>query len=160
MSTLYILSGCPASGKSSWAESHFDNIVSRDAIRFYYLEDGDEYFAHEREVQEEFYGTLADYLDNGDDVVADATHVTLASMKKTIGEVKHFASDENFRVVVIRFDTPLEVCLKRNAKRTGREFVPEKTIMEMKGKFDNVYVDGIQRIPKVKYVITISDWRV
>ena len=52
MPTLYVMSGMPGSGKTHYCKEHKnDGIhVSRDAIRFALLEDGDNYFAHENEV--------------------------------------------------------------------------------------------------------------
>ena len=52
---LYLMCGIPGSGKSHWAKGVKDAvIVSRDAIRFNLLKDGEDYFAHEDEVVETF----------------------------------------------------------------------------------------------------------
>lgn len=59
MANLYILSGCPGSGKSTWAKSHinpyFDKYVSRDDIRFSLVKENEEYFSKEKEVYRLFY---------------------------------------------------------------------------------------------------------
>ena len=53
---LYVLVGCPGSGKSTWAKKHLADTyyVSRDEIRFGLLKAGDDYFSHEDEVYEKF----------------------------------------------------------------------------------------------------------
>ena len=52
--TLYILSGCPASGKSTFGKKMSKitgiPIVSRDEIRFSLLKDDEDYFSHEEDV--------------------------------------------------------------------------------------------------------------
>ena len=57
---LIIMSGAPGCGKSTYArkycEEHKDTvIVSRDAIRFSLLKDGEHYFSKEIEVLRLFY---------------------------------------------------------------------------------------------------------
>ena len=51
---VWLLSGIPGSGKTSWAkkriEEHGGIHCSRDEIRFSVLEDDEDYFAHEDEV--------------------------------------------------------------------------------------------------------------
>ena len=44
--------GCPGSGKSTWAKKHLPDTyyVSRDEVRFSLLQDGEDYFSHEKEV--------------------------------------------------------------------------------------------------------------
>ena len=49
--TLWLIAGVPGSGKSTFLANHTNNpkakIVSRDAIRFKLLGDGDAYFKNE-----------------------------------------------------------------------------------------------------------------
>ena len=57
MSKLFLMMGAPGSGKSYWAEHHVtsvDKYISRDEIRFSMLEDGDDYFAKEGKVFDNF----------------------------------------------------------------------------------------------------------
>ena len=82
MAILYILCGPSACGKSTWRDAfiaeHSDQdirYVSRDEIRFSMLEEGEDYFAHEKEVFKKFVSTLAQTLVDGFDVIADATHL-------------------------------------------------------------------------------------
>ena len=55
MATLYILCGPSGCGKTTWAEQFMSDdedvrYVSRDEIRFSLLKEGEDYFAHEREI--------------------------------------------------------------------------------------------------------------
>ena len=57
---LYLMCGCPGSGKSTWAAKNVgpgDVIISRDQIRFDMLNDGEAYFCKENAVFNEVYFT-------------------------------------------------------------------------------------------------------
>ena len=41
----------------------------------------------------------------------------------------------NYKIVYVIFETALETCLDRNAKRTGRQNVPEDVIKSMYNNF-------------------------
>lgn len=87
MRKLIILMGIPASGKSTYAkellESQEDVLwVSRDEIRFSKLQKGEDYFAHEYEVIEEFFNSINRGMREYEITVADATHVTWCSRKQ------------------------------------------------------------------------------
>lgn len=125
--------GVPGSGKSTYLKKIKNfKVISRDAVRFAILDkyNTDEYFSHEVEVWAEFVKEIKDALDAGEDVVADATHLSKGSRRKLLNAVmpKH---GENKLVIGIYFDVPLDVCLERNAQRTGRAFVPEDQIRNM-----------------------------
>ena len=148
MSKLYLMAGAPGSGKTYWATHHLtenDKYISRDEIRFSMLEDKDDYFARENEVFDEFIKQINNSLMIYDNVFADATHLNFASRNKTISRI-HVPVDE---INVVFLDTSLNTCIKRNAQRTGRKFVPEIVIKNMYRSIDfpekeegikNVYV--------------------
>lgn len=130
MSKLYLMAGAPGSGKTYWATHHLtenDKYISRDEIRFSMLEDKDDYFARENEVFDEFIKQINNSLMIYDNVFADATHLNFASRNKTISRI-HVPVDE---INVVFLDTSLNMCIKRNAQRTGRKFVPETVIKNM-----------------------------
>lgn len=130
--TLYILSGVSGVGKSTYAKRNYDDcvIVSRDAIRFSLLEDGDDYFKYESIVQDRFYGDIAKAIDDGHDVVADATHINSKSVNKTIRNVKR-RTKADFDTCIIYFDSSLAWCHTNNEKRIGRAYVPPRVIADM-----------------------------
>lgn len=150
MSKLFLMSGAPGSGKSYWATHHLsknDKYISRDEIRFSFLQDKDDYFSKENEVFDEFIKQINEALKTYDNVFADATHLNFASRNKTLSRITTSASEVN----VVFLDTPLEVCLERNSHRTGRKYVPEKVIKNM---FSSIKMpekeEGIQKVYIVK----------
>jgi 2',3'-cyclic-nucleotide 3'-phosphodiesterase len=144
---LFVLCGCPASGKSTWVKEQSGVCVSRDAIRFSLLKDGDGYFAYEDKVYEIFVNEIQKNLDDGKDVYADATHLNETSRVKLLDALNL----EGVKLIAVRFDTPLNICLKRNEKRAGRACVPRSVLRRMfhtktdpaydeKYKFDEIII--------------------
>ena len=129
--TLYLMSGIPASGKSTYARklaaSNGAVYVSRDEIRFAILKDNEDYFSHEDEVFDLFIMNIQKTLDSGNDCIADATHLNLMSRLKTLLRLNL----TDVRVVLIIMETPIEECLSRNSKRTGRTRVPDVVVKKM-----------------------------
>lgn len=136
---LYIMCGPAGCGKSTFANEFMQKLsatgidkricISRDAIRFSLLKDGEDYFAHEDEVFANFIHAITSQLKDGVCVIADATHLNMGSRKKLTYAIDQEISD--YDIVYIVFDTPLDVCLKRNSFRLGRQCVPDETIKEM-----------------------------
>lgn len=91
------------------------------------LENGDNYFAKEKQVFKEFCKQVDNALQSYNNVIADATHLNSASRNKILKSIKNKIDEIN----VIFIDTPLDIALERNAKRTGRELVPEEVIKNM-----------------------------
>ena len=141
---LYIMTGIPASGKSTFCKQIFSNsphikIVSRDEIRFKILGDTDEYFAREKDVFSKFAAEIACYLNQEYDVVADATHLNYESRKKLINavwETRFF--DKPIDVIFINCSAELNEILRRNSLRGGRAKVPEVAIKEMANRYKPV----------------------
>lgn len=135
---LRVMVGIPASGKSTliekevWAleEEHKTTaVVSRDAVRFSMLKEGEDYFAHEDEVFEEFIRQINECMELGIDVVfADATHISPGSRFKLLSRL---LPDPNTKLVFEVMDVPVAECLNRNLKREGRERVPNTAIRNM-----------------------------
>lgn len=131
---LMILTGAPGSGKSTWANQQKNaKVISRDAIRFSLLSEDDEYFSKENEVLRLFYKNIQDALDNKnadyDTVIADASHLTSVRRYETIRELN---LDNLEEVINVQFIAPIEVCIARNANRTGRANVPNEVIRRMR----------------------------
>ena len=134
MSTLYLVSGVPGAGKSTWIKNHItidDVHVSRDRIRFSMLDDGDEYFAKEDEVFERFVHDVQMYLDRGKNVYADATHLGAPSRWKLINRLNLEGHD----LIALNFLASLDKCLLRNEQREGLAYVPPSVIRRMYNQY-------------------------
>lgn len=130
MGKLIMMIGIPGSGKSTWVKNNkidTDLWVSRDKIRFDKLKEGEDYFAHEDEVFEQFIEEIIWGLEMDKVVIADATHLNKTSRTKVLSKVARFA-DEIEAVVI---DVPLEVAFSQNDKREGRAWVKHGIIRRM-----------------------------
>ena len=134
MAKLFLTVGLPGSGKSTYLKNHCkenDVIVSRDAIRFSMVAEGEEYFSKEKEVFKEYCRQINENLAAGYNVFADATHLNAASRRKVLDKVKGYDM-----VGAIVMNTSLTEALRRNDNRTGREFVPRSVIRRMAAQFE------------------------
>lgn len=135
--TLIMMVGIPGSGKSTLARKFKEEIdglfgyesveiISRDAIRFSMITDGEDYFSREEDVVKVFYERINNATAKY--VIIDATHISKNSRAKVLNKVDKNKYRFTFAIVA---DTPLEICLERNQLRTGRECVPESAIINM-----------------------------
>ena len=129
--TLLLMVGPSGAGKSYWAaqfmKKHPDATwVSRDAIRFAMLKEGEDYFAHEDTVFDTFCKNIQQALDQGETgyVIADATHNNEKSRNLTLNKLKL----DNINVIPVVVNADLRTCLEHNNQRTGRARVPRKQI--------------------------------
>lgn len=115
MGDLFIMMGVPGSGKTTLAKKLVEDKpntirVSRDDIRFSLLEKGDEYLAE------------------GKNVIADATHLNWGSRKKLI----HNLTVKPDQILIVYVKVPLEKALKQNELRKGtKSYVPPEVIKNM-----------------------------
>lgn len=135
MSKLIIMSGPAGCGKSTWAKKYLEKypntaLVSRDKIRFSLLKEGEHYFSHEDDVYAIFCQTIKNFLIEGKDVIADATHLNEKSRKLLLDTIGLNLKKENLEIVSFRI--PLNINFQRNAQRTGpHEVVPTSVIRRM-----------------------------
>lgn len=150
---LYMLCGPSGCGKSTWARNfmieedrkeHDVRYVSRDEIRFSMLKEGEDYFAHEKDVVRKFTGTIQATLVDGFDVIADATHLTQFSRRKLTQIIDMLYTD--YHIIMVVFTSDPEVCVERNKARTGRANVPENVIRNMCRDFRVPTYDEDERI--------------
>ena len=130
--------GAPASGKSTWIENNLSklgknetHIISRDEIRFFLVKEDEPYFSKEKEVYAEFIQLIKKYIKmpGVNNIIVDATHLNSFSRNKLFRSIG--ADMINVDLYAIAFELPLDILLKRNAGRKGREFVPETAIKNM-----------------------------
>ena len=159
MAILYILCGPSACGKSTWRDAfiaeHSDKdirYVSRDEIRFSMLKEGEDYFAHEKEVFKKFVSTLAQTLTDGFDVIADATHLNEFSRKKLTNALDRIGVDYEIKYVV--FYTLYTDCCERDATREGMARVGPEVI---RGMFRSFKAPTLEEDRRATEIIEVGD---
>ena len=129
MGRLIMMMGIPGSGKSTWIKKNFPNVepVSRDAIRFELLQEGEDYFAHEDEVFDKFIHQIVGSLAVDEVTIADATHLNVKSRAKVLNRVRKFADF----IEIVWINPPLETAFKQNDMREGLAWVKHGIIRRM-----------------------------
>lgn len=128
---VWITCGPPGSGKSTFLAKHAQGpIISRDNIRFAFLEEGSDYFSMEDIVWTEFIKQIQFYINNihYTNIYIDATHLNRKSRNKLLTALDLSNVTE---INALCFNTSLDTCLKRNAQRSGLAKVPETAIKNM-----------------------------
>ena len=131
MADLYLMMGVPGSGKSTFLKNHVKKetsiIISRDAIRFSLLKEGEEYFSHEKEVVKIFWEKINAALADEKDVFVDQTSLTPRSRKYLLEHVHGYTYAN-----LIWIHEPLNICLERNELRKNtKAYVQRGTIKRM-----------------------------
>ena len=118
MSELIILRGLPASGKSTWARVHQLEapgalIVNRDALRR--MLHGDRPHSHADEAVTRLVrdAIISVALREGRSVISDDTNLT----PKHVADLTTLARCYGATVRIVALDTPLDVCIRRDAAR-------------------------------------------
>lgn len=144
---LYIMVGAPGCGKTTYVRTHaapgHSAHISRDAIRFAKLEEGESYFGREKEVYKTFIQQIIMAFDDCpwvDEVWADATHLTENSRKKLLSNLITVDID----VIPVVIMPELDICLGQNMLRTGRERVPDAIVEKMYNTYEDPANDRIE----------------
>lgn len=134
---LVVLSGIPASGKSTFAQRHFGvtAIVSSDACRAAICDDPSDQAAS-RDAFDLMDKIIAARMKFDRLCVADATHLTHESRKRLVDLSRRF----DYPAYLIAFDVPPDECKRRDAVRTDRR-VGQDVIDKYAGEF----VDDLER---------------
>ena len=143
MNYLIMFCGIPGSGKSTEARRMSRSLtarnltveyISRDELRFSMISNESEYFSKEKEVFNKFVEKMNNSLNKNDCTIIDATHISKASRAKILRRVEN---PNNVRLLVLYLTTPLDVCMRQNDLRTGRERVPHEVIEKMAKQFED-----------------------
>ena len=134
---VFLLCGAPGSGKSTWVKRQIEGEggiwCSRDNVRYSLLKDTDSYFAKEDEVFATWIRNIQQALDNNiENVYVDATHLNEVSRNKTLSQLN---IPNDYNLIAVCFRPSLSVCLERNAKRQGRERVPDHVVRSMYNRY-------------------------
>lgn len=135
MADLYLMAGCPGSGKSTFLKNKIKKetsiVVSRDTIRFSIVKPEEDYFSHEKEVLATFWEQINEALKTGKDVFVDQTSLTPRARKWLLQHVEGY---DHANLVWI--DEDLDTCLERNERRRGtRAYVPRDVLCRMYSQF-------------------------
>lgn len=149
-----ILTGIPGSGKSSWAKDFakrskdFYAYVSSDEMRGMLTgNEGD--ISKDGVIWGVLYKTLDVLLTKNVNIIFDATSYNKKARRKLFNIVEKF----DYTVEAMVFDTPLEVCLRRNQERTRK--VPENVIQYMYDMFEYPeFSEGFSAINRLSYPAT------
>ena len=148
MKILNIMIGLPGCGKSTFCEKELTEWndgewVSRDAIRFAILKEGESYFSHETVVFNSFISTIKKLMEKDEyNIFIDATHINSAARHKVLNRLNLKGDEE---ICYYFFDTPIEECMRRNRTREGLRRVPDTAIRDMKARAQFYITDAERR---------------
>lgn len=139
MTTLFIMVGPQASGKTTWAKNFYGNLsiegtyyVSRDEIRLDIVEENEPLFSKENLVFSYFCDKIAQHFHNGAyGIIADASHINYSARAKLIEELeKREMTKDKYEIIYVVMTTPYQECVRRDNLRTGRAHVTAKVIWD------------------------------
>lgn len=138
MKKLFILSGVPGSGKTTWAKRYAEAhsavcVCSRDDVRLSVTNSLVPNFKKEPIVYQVWVQRIEDAIKSNkyETIIADATNLQKSNRK----ELYHIFRDIDIEFIHVIFDVPLERALERNRQRI-EDFVPEHIVEDMYNKFD------------------------
>lgn len=132
--TAYVMIGVPGSGKSTWIKNNLPEVevMSRDIIRaeMGLCELGDKIVGdkfQEQEVTEKEYQKMQESCDSGTDFAVD--DINTGKYRKQLVD---FLRKNNYTIVMVRINTPLEVCQERRKGQIKPEVIERiyKSIIE------------------------------
>lgn len=107
MPTITLLVGLPASGKSTYARNTTTTIVSSDALRVeLYGDENDQ--CHNREVFQVLHARVQMALAHGEDVVVDATNLTMKSRRPLLDIARRYHAAAKTIIMATPFRTVIE----------------------------------------------------
>lgn len=147
MADLFLMSGVPGAGKSTFLKNRIKKdtsvVISRDVIRFSIVKPEEDYFSHEDEVLAIFWKQINEALAAGKNVFVDQTSLTPKARKWLLQHVEGYDHAN-----LIWIDEDIQTCLERNEMRRGtRAYVPRSVVCRMSEQFIEPSLDeGFYRI--------------
>ena len=144
---LYITIGIPGAGKTTWSKTYLEaERISKDDIKNY------------TDLDETYLDLIANNLKTGKDTIADSMQNTPLQRNSLIsGLSKRGLNIDDYFIMFMCFDIPLDVCKKRNAGREPSEQVGD-IIIDMCYKqliFPTLY--ELQEYPNCIDIIIIKE---
>lgn len=131
---LFLLSGPAGCGKSTWCKAQIEKNggiwISRDAIRFELVQEGEDYFSHEEEVFDKFISDIQGAINDPlrTNIYVDATHLNKTARDRVLRRLNTTLVDA---INCVFFDINAETAIERNEPRTGQAHVPRSVIRRM-----------------------------
>ena len=128
MTTLYLLSGIPGSGKTTLAhqlaEQHNATVHSYDELPM-----ANTKASMDGSVKQAWLASIREDLQAGKSVICDGLNLTVADRKELLSYVADIPCEKVLYVKIV----PLETCLQRNRERKTRlpDFVVEQSAERM-----------------------------
>ena len=143
---LIIMIGISSSGKSTIAKQIAEKancvIISSDGIRAEICEGGVSDQSKNEEVFQIFHRRIREFLLNGNNVIADATNITIKSRKAIFNAVRDIDYEKIGYIVPKKY----EYCLEHN-NNINRVAVPDYVITKQVHKFQiPFYEEGFDKI--------------
>ena len=159
---IYIMSGIPASGKSTYIEDHAVEgsiVLSRDNYRTFIRQTlgSDKYFPiSEKGESEGWYNLIAETIDATHyltDIWIDQTTITIQSLKHLLYGVP---IRNDTPTAVVHMNTPIADCIARNAQRTGFDRVPNDVILRMNSQYNLSYAMIREKLPEYRSLVWLE----
>ena len=142
MTTIYLISGIPGSGKTTLAhqlaEQHNATVHSYDA-----LPGANTKASMDGSVKQAWLQAIREDLQTGKSVICDGLNLTVAERKELLSYVADIPCEKVLHMKVV----PLKTCLQRNRERQARlpDFIIEQAAQKMEAPtkdegWDKIYV--------------------
>lgn len=147
MSTLFVMIGIPASGKSTYAKSLANRenakIISTDDLREKFGKVND--LTKDKLVFNTAFSMIREELQNNRNVIFDATNVSKRNRKRIFCEISEEIRDKNAEVIAVFIDVSVKKALEQMEKRKRK--VPFNAIINLHSKLEKPELEeGFKKI--------------